>query len=287
MKIAEEIPRFGPGSLAACWYAGQRRVHSDDQEYIDEIVGMIGADKRQQILDAPLPSFDEAIRIMWDRNIEFAANSFIPEIEQGRLLRSPLLEKVVNDFSDRYLLFHGLSHDFESAHTALIKQPQGIMERIKSMVKRPNINPDHSKSAKRYVATVERMLPHLIPEFELQYGLLIKNIGDTHFDSPYSKKEKPAIDNYMAKFERAAINLRQTRASQNPPERKFVDYHQALTAMVDAAHGIGQGFLRLEYGSNNAEIDGLKSTRSLAKGVVIAINRAVREHMQGTYAVRN
>jgi hypothetical protein len=113
MKLAEEVPQFNRGTLAACWYAGQ--VYSGQEgRYISEIerlIGtgkrqrilqapfkrIIGAYKRQRILQAPLPSFDDAIKLMQEKGIEFDVLPFVPEIQKGNLAMTPLLEQIIKN----------------------------------------------------------------------------------------------------------------------------------------------------------------------------------------------
>ncbi len=102
MKIAEAVPKFSLGTLAACWYAGQNRVHSSDERYVTEIETMIGADRRAAILNAPLPNFDDAIALMRERGINFDVDPFLEEAEKGNLTLTPPLEEAVQDFSEKH-----------------------------------------------------------------------------------------------------------------------------------------------------------------------------------------
>ncbi len=292
MKIAEEVPTFGHGTLAACWYAGHRDVHSSEQRYIDDIVGMIGADKRQQIISAPLPSFDEAIQVMMEKGIDFDVYPFLTELDQGNLTMTPVLEKAVNDYSDRVLLFRGLSGDFGKAYESLTGKPKGLLERIRGR----KIDPRYVEVAGSYISMVEQALPWLIPDVERQIGLLTEGVRDLSVDVDQFDAEsretveqaRSQIYDNQAKLSAAAANLRQTSASQATPDKKFVAYHAALDAMVRAASDVARGFstLAIYTGRDEPTGQGFSATKGLAEGVVHVINRAAREQMQGAYAFR-
>ncbi len=290
MKIAEEVPQFGHGTLAACWYAGKRDVHNSDQKYIDDINEMIGADKRQEIIRAPLPSFDDAIRLMQEKDIDFDAGYFLKEIEQGSLSITPVLEQVINDYSDRVLLFRDLAGNFKRAYEVLTEKPTGLLAKFRGR----KINAEHLDSARAYVTMVEQMLPSFIPEVERQYGLLVQNIEGTNMDSAqFSEHSRESIEpartriyDSKMKFDEAAAKLRQTTASQMSPEEKFVEYHTALENMMKAASEISSGFSTFEiYARGEPTEDAFGATKSLAEGTVRVINRAAREKMQGAYAL--
>lgn len=292
MRIAEEVPTFGHGTLAACWYAGKNNVDSSDRGYINYIKGMIGADKRREILRAPLPSFDDAIKSMQKRNIDFDVYPFLTEIKKGSLSMTPVLEQVVNDYSDRVLLFGGLAGDFKKAYQALTEKPEGLLARFKAR----KVESKHVDSARAYVNMVEQMLPSFIPDVERQYGLLVQNIGDTTLDiSPFSEYSRESVRRarkkiYLGKaeFDQAAAQLRRTTASQRSPEKKFVAYHNSLESMMEAASEISSGFSTFEIYAGRGEPAGevFGAAKSLAEGTVKVINRAAREKMQGAYALK-
>lgn len=293
MKIAEEVPQFGHGTLAACWYAGNRSVSFSDKKYIDDIEGMIGAENRQRIIQAPLPSFDDAVRLMQEKGIDFDAYPFLTEIEQGNLSMTPVLEQAVNDYSDRVLLFRGgLAGDFGKAYQALTEEPKGLLARFKKR----KVGSEHIDSARAYVAMVEQMLPSFIPDVERQSGLLDQKIegtvlGVSQFSEHSRESVEPArtkIYDGKARFDEATAKLRQTTASQMPPKEKFITYHTALKAMVRAASNISSGFSTLEIYAGKEEPlrNVFRASISLAKETVKVINSTVRRNMQGAYALK-
>lgn len=178
MMIAQEVPQFGFRTLCSCWYAGEKDRGPSDKQYIDEIKGMIGRYKLQQILAAPLPSFDKAIRTMQEHNINFDVPPFLLEIKQGSLTMTPTLEKVINDYSDKNLLFSGLAGDFEEAYETLAKETKGSMTRLNGR----RVNPQHLELARAYVTMLEGILPEVVPDLETQYWPLVQTIQDREID---------------------------------------------------------------------------------------------------------
>jgi hypothetical protein len=292
MKIAEEVPTFGHGTLAACWYASHRDVHPSDKRYIDDIEGMIGADTRQRILNTPLPSFDEAIQVMMEKGIDFDVYPFLAELDQDNLTRTPVLEKAVNDYSDRVLLFRGLSGDFGKAYESLTGKPKGLWERIRGR----RIDPRYMEVAGSYVSMVEQSLPWLIPDVERQIGLLNEGVKDLSVDVEQNGAEsretveqaRAQIYDNQAKLNVAAADLRQASVGQATPNRKFVAYHTALDAMVRSASDVARGLSTLAIYAGREEPSGQEftATKGLAESVVQVINRTAREQMQGAYALR-
>ncbi|MBR9705266.1 hypothetical protein GOV12_07675 [Candidatus Pacearchaeota archaeon] len=291
MKIAEEVLEFGLGTLCACWYAGERSVHSSQEKYIHDIEGMIGADKRQKIIQAPLPCFDDAIKLMQENHIDFDINPFLIEAKHHGFNMTPILEQAVNDYSDRYLLFRGLTGDFEKAYQSMTEKPKGFFSRFI----RQKVGSEHLDSARLYVEMVEQMLPSFIPDIERQYGLLVQNIGDTTLDlSQFDEHVREDIEPVRTKiydsrtrFDQAKAKLRQTTESQMSHGEKFVEYHTALETMMKAVSEISSGFSTFEIYAGRGEPAGdiFGANKSLAEETVKIINRAARENIPSAYSL--
>jgi len=98
MKVAELVEEFGHGTLAACWYSGNRNVHPNEQKYIDEIEAKIGRPARENILGMVPENFDEVLSVLQEKGADFAGWEIEEEVKSGVLKVTPKLQTYLDDF---------------------------------------------------------------------------------------------------------------------------------------------------------------------------------------------
>lgn len=98
MKIAELVEEFWHGTLAACWYSGNRDVHPSDQKYVDEIEAKIGKPARERILGMVPENFDDVLTMLQEKDIHFAGWEIEQEVKDGVLRVTPKLQTYLDDF---------------------------------------------------------------------------------------------------------------------------------------------------------------------------------------------
>jgi len=89
MKIAELVEKFESGTLAACWYAGNKEVHTSNKHYVDEIVAKIGKSARKKILETVPEKFDDMLTSLQKRKISFDGCEIEEEVKAGTLEATP------------------------------------------------------------------------------------------------------------------------------------------------------------------------------------------------------
>lgn len=94
MKILELLPEIRFGTLCAAWYAGARKVHSSDQNKVDQIIDQIGKDAHAALLLEPLPTFQQALMVLTNHGIKLATHAFVDEIRAGTMKLTPFLEEL-------------------------------------------------------------------------------------------------------------------------------------------------------------------------------------------------
>jgi hypothetical protein len=104
MKIAELVKEFGHGTLAACWYAGNRYFHPSDSErkYVIEIEAKIGKRVRERILEMVPENFDEIITMLQEKGLyDIDCFEIEQEIKEGRLKPTPKIQAYLDDYHRR------------------------------------------------------------------------------------------------------------------------------------------------------------------------------------------
>lgn len=126
MKIAELVEVFDNGTLAACWYAGDKNIHESDKGYVDEIEAKIGKQERQEILEMIPKDFDNILNKLKENDIEIAGWEIEKEVEEGRLE----ITSRVQEFLDKY---HKEVEKSEKSEYGLLIQPGEARERIRKI----------------------------------------------------------------------------------------------------------------------------------------------------------
>ncbi len=291
MRIAEEVTSIGSDTLSACKYASQREVlWPHEKRDIKREEGL--ADIRARVFDEQLPSFDQAINEMQDRGINLYVPSLLDENARGFLAMTHVLEKTINDYSDKYLLLCGLSPEYRKAYKHLSGEAKGLLSRIGGAVNHFS----HLQAAVSYVGMIEGILPTLISDIEAQSGLLAQSLGDMRqdigdrldiFSTAIEQNRADAHENLAVSAE-ALETLKGMAAAEALPAEKFVAYHKSLDAMFRAASDM-EGHLStlsLFTGTDAPAGVDLCSAAMFADGVIRVINRAAREYMQGAYSLR-
>lgn len=292
MKIAELVPEFGRDTLTACWYAGQRDIHlfEDERErYISKVEKIIGAEKRKQILEAPLPSFDKTIQTLQERGIDIDVDSLLEEIEYGTLETTPVVEEVVQRFSDEHLIVRGVKGEYELALNEL-RNP-GLLRRLKN---RFFPNP----CLEKYLLKAEIMLQEVLPLVEKKFDIIVKSINRPLGDA--DKPEQWVIDRYTGchtniKLEKdkaynAIKNLRAETRRKLKLQQAFIHYHDNLENLTHEISNIAFDYHELERLRNekgmkeNAEM--FSKNEEHARRLLRLLNRSVQRMMPGIYGLR-
>jgi len=102
MKLLEHIQKIEHGTLCACWYAANERVHESDQRHIDRLMMQFDSPGRFEALRADIlalvPTNDELeamLTIVRDSNIDVSVYELTQLVKQGKLSPHPIIEELV------------------------------------------------------------------------------------------------------------------------------------------------------------------------------------------------
>lgn len=109
MKLLEHISKIGHGTLSACYYAANERVHSSEMHFLDELAEQFGARKefeevRQAVL-ASVPSVEEFERmliVVRDLKLDVSVRELVELIEAGKLPHHPIVDELVLKDEERH-----------------------------------------------------------------------------------------------------------------------------------------------------------------------------------------
>ncbi len=96
MKIAESVTDFGPGTLAACYYAGRKEY--EDKGYADKIERQIGKAARTEILQLVPPNIEAIMKVVVREGIRIEGF----EIEDEAKVHPKILTPTVRAFLEAY-----------------------------------------------------------------------------------------------------------------------------------------------------------------------------------------
>lgn len=101
MKLLEHIPQIEHGTLCACWYAANERVHESDQRHIDELRTQFDNPGRFEALRAEVlalvptnEELDAMLTIVRDNNVDVSVYELTRLVEQGKLAPHPIIEEL-------------------------------------------------------------------------------------------------------------------------------------------------------------------------------------------------
>jgi len=189
-------------------------------------------------LKSKLPSVDSAITQMHEHGIEYDIN---PLLNIGKNVETPtsVLEMTIQDYSERELIFCGLTGQYKEALEALNgPNKPGVFKRFFSKT-------GYEQIAQEYVDKLEPVLPGILSDFQDQYQSL-QNNGETNIDQILSE-------------------LKLTLTKKMNPLTKFLRYHDGIYNLTKEASQLADGSSNeLVRGMNRAiqeHMDGIYGLR--------------------------
>jgi hypothetical protein len=108
MKILERLERIEDGTLCCCFYAAQREISNNDQQYLDRLAEQLGdAKKLQTILTEVMALNPNAVEMETMLNalrrakVDISEWELQEEIKAGRISNSPLIETIIEEAEAR------------------------------------------------------------------------------------------------------------------------------------------------------------------------------------------
>lgn len=297
MKIAEQMPSFDYGTLASCWYAGHSEGDIEKDKYVLEVEAAIGAKKRKEILEAPLPNLDDAIKKLEEHDIDFDAYELLVEIKAGRLEPSEIVNRAIDDYSDKHLIFRGLSEEFRTAYQAL--SAKGIIATFNRVLS------NYSGVSHAYVESAQPVITQVIPlitagylEIKTTFEGLEENIDRMNdqesWDFPSVQETfKTYTESITKRLGAIGQTLEELQQAGEQVDRidskKFINYHRCFNSLGRALNDIQVDFSTLAS-SDKHKGEGLARNEKQylvmsdqATSLLGSLNRALREHMPDAY----
>jgi hypothetical protein len=303
MKIAQEMPDIGYGTLCACWYAGRENPSPFDDKYVKEVESAIGAEKRKAILNEPLPDLDPVIKLMEEKGIDFDAGDLQAEIENGRLQPTETVRRVIDKFSDDVLVFRGLSGDYRTCYEHLTEKGSGRILKLALGDGYAFWRGEESKLADDYVRAASKLVDRELPSFREGVGRIQSDFKslDEKLDSLDGEGYQSLRETFekglkhsdsLIEFAGATLQkLEEAKKNSEDSKVKFVSYH-------DGFNGLGRTFsdMRLQFSSlsrwDGTKQKGVKRNKQVydtmsdeASSLLVELNRSLREQMPGMYSL--
>ena len=201
----------------------------------------------------------------------------------GALSPTPTLERIINGFSDEYLIAHGLSEKYRLMHETI--------EKLRSSRRGNQIGYSEMAIVHQYVTMAETTLREIRPALNKLHGtLLIEDMDPYSIPQDVDRSQRVAYMNILAEFEKAKFEgaeaIRSIRdLSTSPIYERFLDYHVGVSrlssALRNSIHHLGE----LQDLSRQTKVAYQSKLEELEKGLRL-INSSVRVLMPGAYSIK-
>lgn len=129
MKLIEQVPKIGYGTLFACWNAAQEWVHDSEKRYIDGLASQFSSPEtfeaiRSDILNAvpTAEEFEQMLTIVRVENLRVFVKELTELIERDELPHHPIVDELVQEEEERWRRYR--------EHKAFVEAPMSPAESL-------------------------------------------------------------------------------------------------------------------------------------------------------------